>query len=65
MDAWIKGIRRLNVVYYNYINPEVAAELLESAEIMGITVRIGIEFSARFRKRYITLIWTPRGFTDR
>ena len=65
LDAWIKGIRRLNVVYYNYINAEVAAELLESAEIMGITVRIGIEFSARFRGRYIKLTWTPRGFTDK
>ena len=65
MDAWIKGIRRLTVIYYNYINVEVAAELLESAEVMGITVRIGIEFSARFRGRYIKLIWTPRGFADK
>jgi hypothetical protein len=65
MDAWIKGIRHLTVVYYNFINTEVAAELLESAEIMGITVRIGIEFSARFRSRYIKLIWVPRGFADK
>lgn len=65
MDAWIKGIRRLTVIYYNFINVEVAAELLESAEIMGITVRIGIEFSARFRRRYIKLIWAPRGFGDK
>ncbi len=64
MDAWIKGIRRLTVIYYNYINVEVAAELLESAEIMGITVRIGIEFSARFRGRYVKFIWAPRGFAD-
>lgn len=65
MDAWIKGIRRLTVIYYNFINVEVAQELLESAEIMGITVRIGIEFSARFRGRYIKLIWAPRGFADK
>lgn len=65
MDAWIKGIRHLTVIYYNFINTEVAAELLESAEIMGITVRIGIEFSARFRGRYIKLIWVPRGFADK
>lgn len=65
MDAWIKGIRRLTVIYYNFINVDVAAELLESAEIMDITVRIGIEFSAGFRDRYIKLIWAPRGFADK
>ncbi len=64
MDAWIKGIRRLRVVYYNYIEPRFAAELLEAAEILGIHVRIGIEFPARFRNRFIQLIWTPRGFAD-
>ncbi|MBU0943658.1 MAG: hypothetical protein KJ804_07455 [Proteobacteria bacterium] len=65
MDAWIKGIRSLTVIYYNFINVEVAAELLESAEVMGITVRVGIEFSARFRGRYVKLIWAPRGFADK
>ncbi len=64
MDAWIKGIRYLKVVYYNYIKPMSAAELLEAASIMGIHVRIGIEFSARFRNKYIQLIWAPRGFPD-
>ncbi len=64
MDAWIKGIRRLTVVYYNYMQPEVAAELLEAAEIMGIIVRIGVEVTAKFRDRYIHLIWVPRGFSD-
>jgi hypothetical protein len=64
MDAWIKGIRRLRVIYYNYIEPGDAAELMEAAAIMGITLRIGIEFSARFRNRYIQLIWVPRGFPD-
>lgn len=64
MDAWIKGIRRLKVIYYNYVETDVAAELLEAAEIMGIRVRIGIEFSARFRNRYVSLIWAPRGLLD-
>lgn len=64
MDAWIKGIRRLRVVHYNYIEPRFAAELLEAAEILDIDVRIGIEFPARFRDRFIQLIWTPRGFAD-
>jgi len=64
MDTWIKGIRRLRVVHYNYIEPRFAAELLEAARIMEIDVRIGIEFSARFRNKYINLIWVPRGFPD-
>ncbi|MCU0598526.1 MAG: hypothetical protein MUE70_04610 [Desulfobacterales bacterium] len=62
MDAWIKGIRRLRVIYYNFIRPETAAELLEAAAIMGIMVRIGIEFSAHFYDRFAQIIWVPRGF---
>lgn len=64
MDAWIKGIRRLRVVHYNYIEPRSASELLEAARIMEIDIRIGIEFSARFRRKFINLIWAPRGFAD-
>ncbi|GAK55490.1 hypothetical protein U27_02324 [Candidatus Vecturithrix granuli] len=64
MDAWIKGIRSLIVIYYNYVTPEAAAEALEAAEIMGITVRIGLELSARFRDKYVQFIWGPRGFLD-
>ncbi len=64
MDAWIKGIRRLRVIYYNFIDPPSAAELIEAAQIMGVQIRIGIEFSARFRGKYIQLIWVPRGFSD-
>ncbi|MBN2419187.1 MAG: hypothetical protein JXL81_07370, partial [Deltaproteobacteria bacterium] len=64
MDAWIKGIRRLKVVYYNYIEPKFAVELMEAARIMGIDIDIGIEFNARFRNRYIQMIWTPKGFAD-
>jgi hypothetical protein len=64
MDAWIKGIRRLRVIHYNYIEPRFAAELLEAARILEIDIRIGIEFSSRYRNKYAQLIWVPRGFTD-
>ena len=64
MDAWIKGIRRLKVIYYNYVRSDVAAELLEAAEIMGIRVRIGVELSSRFRNQYIRIIWAPRGLLN-
>jgi len=64
MDAWIKGIRRLRVVYYNRLEARFAVEILEAARIMGIDIRIGIEFYARFRNRYVQLMWVPRGFSD-
>jgi hypothetical protein len=64
MDAWIKGIRRLTVIYYNYVPPEAASELLEAGEIMGITIRIGVSVGAPFRGRNIRFIWVPRGFCD-
>ncbi len=64
MDAWIKGIRRLGVIYYNYISPASAMEIIEAARIMEIDLRLGIEFSSRFGRRYAKLIWVPRGFPD-
>lgn len=64
MDAWIKGLRYLTVIYYNYIEPEAAYELMEAAQIMGISVRIGLEMPARFRDRYIHLIWGVRGLSQ-
>ncbi|MBF0228129.1 MAG: hypothetical protein HQK63_00820 [Desulfamplus sp.] len=64
MDAWIKGIRRLRVVYYQYIAPRFVAELSEAAEIMGMDIRIGIEFTARFRDRFASFIWVSRGLVD-
>jgi hypothetical protein len=64
MDAWIKGIRRLTVIYYNYVPPSAAEELLEAAGIMGVSVRIGVELSARFYAAYIQLIYVPTGLLD-
>ncbi|MDR2077028.1 MAG: hypothetical protein LBP61_08910 [Desulfovibrio sp.] len=64
MDAWIKGLRTLDVVYYNFVEAAAVAELLQAAEIMGITVRVGIEFQPRFRDRFVQIVWQPRGFED-
>lgn len=64
MDAWIKGIRFLTVVYYNYVEAEVAEELLEAASILDMHIRIGIEVSSRFRGRYARAIWEPQSYTD-
>jgi hypothetical protein len=59
MDAWIKGIRFLTVIYYNTVDPEAARELLMAARVMGITVRIGIEFKATFRDKLVEFTWSP------
>ncbi|WP_027185760.1 hypothetical protein [Desulfovibrio inopinatus] len=59
MDAWIKGIKELRVVYYDVLDRGVAVELLSAARIMGIRVRIGIEYRAVFRGRFVNIIWDP------
>ncbi len=64
MDAWIKGIRFLTVVYYNYVESEVAEELLEAAKLLDMHIRIGIEVSSRFRGKYVRVIWEPQSYTD-
>lgn len=64
MDAWIKGIRSLTVIYYNHVSREAATELLEAAAIMDMQVRIGIEFSVVFRGKKVNLVWVPRGLRD-
>ncbi len=64
MDAWIKGIRRLRVIHYHFIEPRFAAEVIEAAAILEIDIRIGIEYYARYRNKYVQLIWVPRGFSD-
>ena len=64
MDAWIKGIRNLTVIYYNYVEPEIVEELLEAGEILDVHIRIGIEMSSRFHDKYVRLTWSPHGFTD-
>lgn len=64
MDAWIKGIRYLTVVYYNYVRPEVIEELIEASAILDIKVQVGIEFSTRFRDKYARFTWEPHGFND-
>ncbi len=60
MDAWLQGIRYLTVIYYNYVNHDVAHEILKAAEIMDIEVRIGIEFSVPFYNKHIQLVWSQK-----
>ncbi len=63
MDAWIKGIMQVQVIYYNNVPREAAEEVLRAAGIMRMEARIGVEFRTLFRGRYVELIWTPSGFS--
>lgn len=62
MDAWIKGLRNITIVYDNCVDKEVAREALDAARVVGIELRIGIEFKVPFRNRFVTFVWIPRGF---
>jgi len=64
MDAWIKGIRHLTVVYYNFVNPEIIEELIEAGSILDIHIQVGIELSVPFRDKYVRFIWELHGFRD-
>lgn len=61
VDAWIKGIRDMTVIYYHFLTPEAVTELVEAAQAMDVTVRPAVEVSARFRGKYVQFIWVPRG----
>jgi hypothetical protein len=45
LDAFIKGISRLTVAYYDPPGPGVYEEVYEAAAILGIRVEVGTEFS--------------------
>ena len=64
MDAWLKGIRTLKVIYDDYAPPAAAAELIAAAEAMDLNIRIGIRFHRFFRGARVTVVWTPRGLAE-
>lgn len=58
IDAFIKGISELTVVYNNLDREEAVKEVLEAGKILGLKVNIALEFSAltnglRFHYMYI------------
>lgn len=65
MDAWIKGLRSLTVLYDNCIELDAAEELLDAAGVTGMTVRVGIEYQVPFYDRFVSFLWVPRGFVSR
>lgn len=45
MDAFVKGLSRLTLVYNSIEEDRMISEAITAGEILGITVEIGIEFS--------------------
>ena len=64
MDAWIKGMRSMTVIYYGSVRAEAVRELIEAGGIMDVSVKIGVELPVRLSRKVGHLIWVPRGFTD-
>jgi hypothetical protein len=64
MDAWIKGIRFLTVIHYNYVTHDAIEELLEAGAILQVKVQVGIEYSSPFRDKFIRFSWEPQGFSS-
>ena len=58
LDAFIKGLSRVTLVYYDLANRKVLYESIEAGRILGIEVRVGVEFSvgpASMRRHFIFL----------
>ncbi len=64
MDAWIKGIRSMTIIYFHYVSLEAGTELIKAAKIMGIKIRIGILYNMVFRHKLLNIIWVPQVFHD-
>lgn len=64
LDAFIKGMSRLTVAYYDLSNTDVIHETLIAGNILGIHVDLGIEFSIGPRNRRIHFKWELPHFTD-
>jgi len=45
LDAFIKGISRITVAFYDLTDSRVCEEVYEAARILGVGVEVGIEFS--------------------
>ncbi|MDY0061073.1 MAG: hypothetical protein RBU45_14800 [Myxococcota bacterium] len=59
VDAFIKGISRLTVVYYDLADPRVFEEALEAARLLGVHVEIGIELSVGRRGERLHFMYLP------
>lgn len=59
LDAFIKGMSRVSLAYYDIPHPEMVFEAMEAGKILGIQVSIGIEFSTGLRRRRKHFLFLP------
>ncbi len=64
MDAWVKGIKSLTVIYYHYVSEEAGSELIRAAQILDIKIRIGILCQTVYNHKLLDFIWVPQGFSN-
>ena len=63
LDAFIKGISRLTLAYYDIPHREIIFEAMEAGRILGVEVSIGIEFSVGARTRRKHFLFLPPALT--
>jgi hypothetical protein len=64
LDAFIKGMSRITVAYYDLADPCVYEEVFLAGKILGIRVQIGIEFSVGLRHERQHFMYVPPQTSD-
>jgi len=59
LDAFIQGMSRLTVAYYDLADPRVFEEAIEAGRILGIHVDVAVEFSIGMRYRRLHFMYIP------
>ncbi len=59
LDAFIKGLSRVTLAYYDIPHKDIVFEAMEAGNIMGINVSVAIEFSVGPRRRRKHFIYVP------
>lgn len=64
LDAFISGISRLTVAYYDLADTRLFVEAIEAGHILGIQVEVGIEFSFGPQFGRLHFMYLPPGCTS-
>ncbi len=59
LDAFIKGMSHLTVAYYDLADEDAVSESIEAGDILGVRVRVGVEFSAGPERARLHFMWVP------
>ena len=59
LDAFIKGMSRITVAYYDVAERQIYEEIFLAGRILGIRVQIGIEFSVGPKRERLHYLYIP------